>query len=148
LVAYPAAELVALYHERWEVELGFDEMKTHTLEREEALRSKTPARIRQEVWGLAIGYNLVRLAMARVADRAGVAPTRISYRHALQFIRVFWLTAWTTSPGVVPRRLEALHDGLALLIPPERRPQRRCPRAVKIKMSNYPRKPLPSKDPR
>jgi hypothetical protein len=138
-VAYPAAELVALYHERWEIEL-FDEVKTHTLEREEALRSKTPARIRQEVWGLAIGYNLVRLAMAQVADRAGVAPTRISYRHALQFIRVFWLTAWTTSPGVLPRRLEALHDELALLILPERRPQRRFPRAVKIKMSAYPRK--------
>jgi len=70
-------------------------VKTHTLEREEALRSKTPARVTQEVWGLALGYNLVRLAMARVAERAGVAPTRISYRHALQFVRLFWLTAWT-----------------------------------------------------
>jgi len=139
-VAYPAAELVALYHERWELELGFDEVKTHTLEREEALRSKTPARVTQEVWGLALGYNLVRLAMARVAERAGVAPTRISYRHALQFVRLFWLTAWTTSPGVLPRRLEALHDELALLILPERRPHRRYPRAVKIKMSRYPRK--------
>jgi hypothetical protein len=139
-VASPAAELVALYHERWELELAFDEVKTHTLEREEALRSKTPARITQEVFGLAIGYNLVRLAMARVAERAGVAPTRISFRHALQFIRVFWVTAWLASPGVLPRRLEALHDELALLILPERRRQRRYPRAVKIKMSNYPRK--------
>ncbi len=41
-VAYPAAALVALYHERWELELGFDDVKTHTLEREEARRSKTP----------------------------------------------------------------------------------------------------------
>ena len=48
-VAYPAAELVALHHERWELELGFDEVKTHTLERQEALRSKTPARVQQEV---------------------------------------------------------------------------------------------------
>ena len=139
-VAYPAAEIVALYHERWELELGFDEVKTHTLEREEALRSKTPARVTQEVWGLVLGYNLVRLAMARVADRAGVAPTRISFRHALQFIRVFWVTAWLASPGVLPRRLEALHDELALLILPERRADRRYPRAVKITMSNYPRK--------
>ena len=136
----PAAELVALYHERWELELGFDEVKTHTLEREEALRSQTPARITQEVWGLAIGYNLVRLAMARVADRARVPPVRISFRHALQFIRLFWLTAWATSPGVLPRRLDALDDELALLILPERRSKRRYPRAVKIKMSNYPRK--------
>ena len=48
-VAFPAADVVALYPDRWEIELGFDEMTTHTLEREEALRSKTPARIRQEV---------------------------------------------------------------------------------------------------
>ncbi len=75
-----------------------------------------------------------------VAERAGVAPTRISFRHALQFIRLFWLTAWTASPGVLPRRLEALHDELALLILPARRSHRRYPRAVKIKMSNYPRK--------
>ena len=139
-VAFPAADLIALYHERWELELGFDELKTHTLEREEALRSQTPARIRQEVWGLALGYNLVRLAMARVAATAGVAPTRISFRHALHFIRLFWLTAWTMSPGMLPRRLDALDDELALLILPERRPKRRFPRAVKIKMSSYARK--------
>jgi Insertion element 4 transposase N-terminal/Transposase DDE domain len=137
--AYPAAELVALYHERWDLELGFDEVKTHTLERQEALRSQTPARITQEVYGLALGYNLVRLAMTRVAARARVPPVRISFRHALQFIRLFWLTAWDASPGVLPRRLEALHDELALLILPERR-DRQYPRAVKIKMSNYPRK--------
>jgi hypothetical protein len=55
-------------------------VKTHTPEREEALRSKTPARVTQEVWGLALGYNLVRLAIARVAKRARVRPTRVSYR--------------------------------------------------------------------
>lgn len=139
-VAYPAAEIVALYHERWELELGFDEVKTHTLEREEALlRSKAPTRIEQELWGLVLGYNLVRLVMARVAGKAGVSPTRLSFRHALNFIRVFWLTGWLASPGVLPRRLMALHEELKLLILPERRP-RRYPRAVKIKMSNYPRK--------
>ena len=137
--AHPAAEIVALYHERWEIELGFDEVKTHTLEREEALRSTTPARIAQELWGLAIGYNLVRLTMARTAARVGVPPPRISYRHALQLIRLCWLTGWLASPGVLPRRLERLDDELALLVLPERRP-RRYPRAVKIKMSNYPRK--------
>jgi hypothetical protein len=140
-VAFPAADVVALYHHRWEIELGFDELKTHPLEREESLRSKTPARIRQEVWGLALGYNLVRLAMARVAETAGVPPTRVSFRHAVQFMRLFWLPAWTASPGVLPRRLDALDEDLALLILPERRAPRRYPRAVKIKMSGYPSKP-------
>jgi hypothetical protein len=142
-VTYPAAEIVALYHERWELEIGFDEIKTHTLEREEALRSRAPERIRQEIWGLALGYNLVRLEMARVAVRADVAPQRISYRHTLMLIRNFWLAAWLAPPGVLPRRLEALQEELALLLLPPRRSQRRFPRAVKIKMSNYPLKRSP-----
>ena len=146
-VAYPAAEIRDLYHERWELELGFDEIKTHTLEREEALRSRAPDRVRQELWGLAIGYNLVHLEMERVARRTGIPPRRISYRHALMLIRNFWITAWVASPGVLPRRLETLHEELALLILPDRRP-RRFPRAVKIKMSNYPLKPRKGKSKR
>src|SRR5438093_3996305 len=146
--AYPASEIIALYHERWELELSFDEVKTHTLERQEALlRCKAPERVKQELWGLALAYNLVRLAMARVARRAGVSPVRISYRHALNFIRLFWLSAHLVSPGALPRRLDALHEELALLILPPRRP-RRFPRAVKIKLSNFPRKrPHPSRLP-
>ena len=138
--SYPAAEITAMYHERWELELAFDEIKTHTLEREETLRSRTPARVYQEVWGLAIGYNLVRLAMARAATEAGLPPIRLSYRHSLMLIRELWrLAAVTTGPGLLPRRIAELHQDLALLVLPPRR-ARRYPRAVKIKMSNYPRK--------
>ena len=138
-LAYPAAEIAELYHERWELELGFDEIKTHTLEREEALRSRAPERIRQEVWGLAVAYNLVRLEMQHVAQRQQLMPTRISFRHTLLLLRNFWqLTAWIASPGNLPRRLVDLHQEVALLVLPPRRP-RRYPRAVKIKMSNYPR---------
>src|SRR5204863_52073 len=80
---HPAAELAALYHERWELELAFDELKTHTCERVETLRSKAPARVEQEVWGLLLAYNLVRLVMSRAAPRARVPPVRLSYRYAL-----------------------------------------------------------------
>lgn len=139
-VAFPAAEIIALYHERWELELAFDEVKTHTLEREEAsLRCKNPERVAQELWGLAVAYNLVRLTMADVAHRAGVLPTQISYRHTLHFVRAFWISAWLASPGVLPKRLQALFNELPLLLLPPRR-NRVYPRAVKIKMSNYPRK--------
>ncbi len=139
-VAFPAAEIIALYHERWELELAYDEVKTHTLEREEAsLRCKSPERVSQELWGLAVAYNLVRLTMAEVARRAGVLPNQISYRHTLHFVRAFWISAWLASPGVLPKRLQALYDELPLLLLPPRR-DRAHPRAVKIKMSNYPRK--------
>jgi hypothetical protein len=139
-VAFPATEIIALYHERWELELAYDELKTHTLEREEAsLRCKNPERVSQELWGLAVAYNLVRLTMAEVARRAGVSPNQISYRHTLHFVRAFWISAWLASPGVLPKRLHALYNELPLLLLPPRR-NRAYPRAVKIKMSNYPRK--------
>lgn len=142
-VTYPAAEITGLYHERWELELGFDEIKTHTLEREETLRSRGPERVLQEFWGVALAYNLVRIEMARAATRARVSPRRVSYRHALMLIRNFWITAWFASPGMLPRRIEALHRELALVILPERR-ARGFPRAVKVKMSGYALKPAPS----
>ena len=136
---YPAAELAALYHERWELELTFDELKTHTLDRAEALRSKAPERVDQEVWGLLLAYNLIRVVMRQAAARAGVPPLRLSFRHAVLTLRGFWHTASLTPPGALPRRIEALLEELALFVLPERRP-RRYPRAVKIKMTNYPRK--------
>jgi hypothetical protein len=141
-VAYPAAELAALYHERWELELAFDEMKTHTLERVETLRSQAPARVEQEVWGLLLGYNLVRLMMARAAPRAGVPALRLSYWHALLQLRGFWQSAWYLPPGTLPRHLDTLLEQLAVLILPPRR-SRRYPRAVKLTQSAYPRKRPP-----
>ena len=70
---YPAAELIALYHERWELELGFDEVKTELLEREETIRSKSPEAVAQEVWGILLAYNLIRREMEEIADEAEVA---------------------------------------------------------------------------
>jgi len=140
---YPAAEIIDLYHERWEIEIGFDEIKTHTLDRQETLRSRAPERLLQELWGLALGYNLVRLEMERAAARAKLPPCRISYKASLLIMRSFWLTAWQVSPGNLPRHIEALHEDVALLVLPERR-QRSYPRAVKIKMSNYPLKRGPA----
>jgi len=54
---FPARELVALYHERWELELGFDEVKTVLLKRQEALRSKSMRGVAQELWSLGLLYN-------------------------------------------------------------------------------------------
>jgi hypothetical protein len=142
--AYPAHEIVELYHERWELEIGFDEVKTHTLERTETLRSKAPHRVLQELWGLGIAYNLVRLEMLQIANRLHLPPSRLSFRHALMLIRNFLLGAWLARPGVLPKRLQALHEEVALLVLPKRRP-RRYAREVKIKMSNYSKKVPPKR---
>lgn len=138
---YPAAELRALYHERWEIELGFGEIKTDMLERLETIRSKSPVAVAQEMWGLLTAYNLVRLEMARIAVDLGVAPTRISFVAALRYFVEQWLWASTTqTPGAIPRRLATMRDRLRQFLLPPRRPERVFPRAVKIKMSNYSRK--------
>lgn len=136
---YPAAEVTALYHERWEIELGYDEVKTGLLAREEAIRSRSPAAVDQELWGLLLGYNLVRLEMARVAHAAGVAPTRVSFIAALHLIRDEWLWCAVAPPGAIPRHLRDLRRSLAQLILPERRPTRQYPRAVKVRLTAYPR---------
>jgi hypothetical protein len=136
---YPAAEIVALYHERWEIELGYNEVKRVMLAREESTRSKSPRGVAQELWGLGIAYNLVRFEAERVADEAGVPPTRISFVAALNFIETAFRTWGTESAGRLPERLKKLREDLSHFILPERR-QRSYPRAVKIKMSNYERK--------
>ena len=136
---YPAAELAELYHERWELELGYDEIKTELLDREEAIRSRKPDGVKQELWGILLAYNLIRLEMARIAAEADVEPTRISFVEALRLIRDEWEWLSVTSPGAIPRRLEALRRNVKRYILPPRRP-RRFPRAVKIKMSSYDRK--------
>jgi hypothetical protein len=137
--AYPAADVIALYHDRWEIELGYDEIKTGLLAREEAIRSQSPAAVAQELWGLLLAYNLVRLEMARVARAAAVAPTRVSFIAALHLIRDEWLWCAVAPPGAIPRHLRELRRTLAQLILPARRPERHYPRHVKLRLTGYPR---------
>lgn len=137
---YPAQDLAGLYHERWELELGFDEIKTEMLDRMESIRSRTVAGVEQEAWGILLAYNLVRLEMARTAAELGVAPTRISFVTALRIICDTWAWCAVASPGALPTRLKNMRDIFTRLVLPERRRSRRYPRAVKIKMSKFPRK--------
>ena len=138
---YPADELRVLYHERWEIELGFDEVKTDMLERQEAIRSRTPNGVLQELWAVALAYNLVRLEMERIAREASVPPSRVSFVMSLRLIRDEWLWAANSrAPGAIPKSLRRLRDELKRFILPPRRTERSFPRAVKLKMSNYARK--------
>jgi hypothetical protein len=122
-------------------------MRSWRLEREEAIRSRTPGGVRQEIWGIALAYNLVRLEMERAADEVGLEPNRISFVNALALIRNAWLI-WSTpplAPGRIPEGLLSLRHDLKLLILPPRRQDRAYPRAVKIKMSAFSRKPTKGK---
>ena len=138
---FPAEELIVLYHERWEIELGYAELKTRLLAREEAIRSKSPSGVRQELWGLLLTYNLIRLEIERAADDADVSPLRISFVHAMHTIQTDWLiAAHLAAPGRSAEFLEKLRYNVKSLILPPRRSERSFPRQVKLKMSNYDRK--------
>jgi Insertion element 4 transposase N-terminal/Transposase DDE domain len=83
----PAAELAALYHERWEIEGALDELKTHLRGARVVLRSKTPGLVRQEVWGLLLAHFAVRGLMHEAALRADEDPDRLSFLHAVRVVR-------------------------------------------------------------
>ncbi|MFL5336986.1 MAG: IS4 family transposase [Geminicoccaceae bacterium] len=83
----PAAELAALYHERWEIEGALAELKTQLRGARVVLRSKTPELVRQEVWGLLLAHFAVRGLMHEAALRADEDPDRLSFLHAVRVIR-------------------------------------------------------------
>jgi hypothetical protein len=95
--AAPATELAALYHERWEVETAYDEVKTHILGPGALLRSKTPDLVLQEVHGLMLAHYAVRRLIHEAARRVDEDPDRLSFVHAVRVVR-----RRVENPGVSP----------------------------------------------
>lgn len=137
--AFPAHDVVDVYHSRWEIENAYDEVKTEMLEREETLRSKKADGVRQEIWGLLIAYNLIRLEMTAIADEADVNPSRVSFITSLNHIRNEFLWCSVASPGAIPAHLQRLREDLKRYVLPERR-DRSYPRVVKSRGLKYKRK--------
>ena len=78
----PAKELLTLYHERWEIELVIDEMKTHLRAQLKVLRSHTPQGVRQELYALFVVHYAIRALMYRSALQADLDPDRLSFTEA------------------------------------------------------------------
>lgn len=85
--AAPAKELAALYHDRWEIESAFGELKTHLKGRQTLLRSRTPDLIRQEFYGLMMAHFAIRGLMHEAALKGDVDPDQLSFIHAVRVIR-------------------------------------------------------------
>lgn len=83
----PAEELAVLYHERWEIETGLDEFKTHMIGADPMLRSLKPELIRQEIYGLLMAYYAIRKLMHEAAVMAGQDPDRLSFTHTIRVVR-------------------------------------------------------------
>jgi hypothetical protein len=134
---HPAAELVLLYHERWEEELAIDELKTHQQGRL-VLRSQTPAGVVQEIEGLLLAHYVVRCLMQEAAARQGLDPQRLSFVGALKVLRCR-LPECPKSPY----RRQRWYESLLAEVGEEQLPERRNrvnPRVIKRKMSKWPKK--------
>jgi len=83
----PAEELAALYHQRWEIETAFDELKTHLRGAKIVLRSKTPDLVRQEFYGLMMAHFAIRGLMHEAALKADEDPDQLSFLHAVRVVR-------------------------------------------------------------
>lgn len=83
----PATELAALYAQRWEIEAILDEFKTHLRGGQVVLRSKTPALVEQEFYGMLLAHRAVRTVMNEAALYQNLDPDRLSFTHSLRVIR-------------------------------------------------------------
>lgn len=82
-----ANELVALYPQRWEIELSIKESKTVFRKGKITLRSKLPDLVEQEFWGLMLAHYAVRKMMAQAATEKEVDPDGLSYQGSLEIIK-------------------------------------------------------------
>jgi len=100
----PAAELAALYAQRWEFEGALDELKVHQRGPRVVLRSKTPDGVIQEVYGHLCVHYAIRWLMHAVALESGHDPDRISFTRTLRAARRTTASHAGFSPQSTQRR--------------------------------------------
>jgi hypothetical protein len=122
-------ELSELYARRWQIELDIRNIKT-TLGMQ-VLSCKSPQMIHKELWVYLLAYNLIRLLMAQAAQRAGVHPRTLSFKHTVQL----WIEWVGVHRADFFRLLAQLSVGS--------RPGRVEPRARKRRPKTYPRLQVP-----
>jgi hypothetical protein len=140
-----ARALAIHYHKRWDIEIAYDEIKTHqcaTLRGQSptTFRSKRPDLVKQELYALLITYNAVRLLIRRAAEAHGKDPGAISFLDALQHI----INAAPLMTADKSAQRQGKFSYLLTLIADcdidrPRRP-RINPRVVKVKLSKFKRK--------
>jgi hypothetical protein len=140
---YPARAIAIGYHRRWECELANDELKVHQStvlhgSLHTTFRSKTPAGVIQEFWGLMCAYNLIRGLMVEAAEKHGVVSLEISFVETLNTIRDALprlQSCWSAGREALYDRMI---DDIAQSVIDRPRRKRWNVRAVKRKMSNFP----------
>ncbi len=136
---HPAETLLHLYHERWEHEVAYLDLR-HTLLTGRVLRSGDPAGAEQEMWALLALYQALRTAVAdAVQSVPGLDPDRASWALAVETAQDLVASASNVTGGENDLRGVIGHAVLGGLNPP-RRP-RVCARRVKSPLSRWNKHP-------
>ncbi len=85
--AAPAVELAALYHERWESEGTFAEIKVTLPGQRLQLRSRRADLVEQELYGLLLVHFALRQLMHEASCQAGCDPDTLSFIHTVRIVR-------------------------------------------------------------
>jgi hypothetical protein len=133
---FPAPDLAVLYHERWEIETAYLELKS-TILGGRVLRARTPEGIEQEIYALLVTYQALRTAIADAAVTApGTDPDRASFTIALNAARDQVILAASITAGHVIDLAGTIGRHVLASLMPARR-LRISPRVVKRAMSRY-----------
>jgi hypothetical protein len=137
---FPAMEMIMEYHERWEIEIAFDEQKTHQdpcrAEKTTNLRSETSDGLKQELFALSLGHFVTRTMMAEAAATSNLDVDRLSFKGCFQILKTrlpecdaatetsfadwFKAVLWEMSCETIPARRNRIN-----------------PRVIKRKMSRW-----------
>lgn len=144
---YPAHDLAVGYHERWECELTYKEMKVYLTavthgKQDTTFRSKSPDGCLQEAWGMALTYNLVRDIMTEAAKTCHppISPLKLSFVDTVEVLKQAQSAVQAASLKELPGLLSQLLRAVAASRIDRPRRARAYPRKVKRKMSNYGKK--------
>ena len=133
---HPAAALITLYHQRWEIETAYLELKSSILGGR-VLRARSPAGIAQEVYALLTCYQILRIAITDAIEAAGdIDPDRGSFTIALNAARDLLTQAANIIAGTVIDLTGAIGRRVLDNLLPDRR-LRVSPRIVKRAISKY-----------
>ena len=143
--AISARELVIHYHRRWDIEIAYDEIKTHqcaTLRGRAptVFRSKKPELVEQELYAVLIVYNLVRELIHQAVAEQHQDIRRISFLDSLQCIIDAIPRMNIASPGQAETQSQYLRSLIAECAIDRPQRHRINPRVVKVKMSKFKRK--------
>ncbi len=95
--------------------------------------------IAQELWGVLLGYNLLRYQMVEMSRHCpGVYPSEMSFTACTWATLGLINNVCADRSGNIPKYQAELHASAPHYVLPHRREERVYPRAIRLKSSKYP----------